>query len=107
VRAFLLDFLARELRLTPEQIRLHRELRDYGADSITVMHLIRAVDQEWHVKISARDFLEHRTVHALWTYLLMKIEASQPAVPDALDQFQQGLLTLEDMEALLDQGKIV
>ena len=51
VRAFLLHFLSRELRLTPDQVRPHRDLRDYGADSITAMRLIRAVEQEFQVNI--------------------------------------------------------
>ena len=161
VRRFLLHFLSRELRLTLEQVRPHRDLRDHGADSITAMRLIRAVEQELHVKMTGRDLLEHRTLHALGTYLASKIdepqaashlllpgegreegtcvmlssiphpnplpegagmknlpqkafpesesnlEPAQPTALDALDQFQQGLLTLEDMEALLEQGEIV
>ena len=35
------------------------------------------------------------------------LEPVQPAALDALDQFQQGLLTLEDMEALLGQGEML
>jgi len=34
-------------------------------------------------------------------------EPVQPAALDALDQFQHGLLTLEEVEALLEQGEIV
>ena len=95
------------------------------------------------MKMTGRDLLEHRTLHALGTFLAAKIDeqaarrASHPAPPlspgeemknlsqtalvqsergwdpvqpaalDALDQFQQGLLTLEDMEALLEQGEMV
>jgi hypothetical protein len=36
-----------------------------------------------------------------------ELKPVQPAAPDALDQFKQGILTLEDMEALLDQGEMV
>jgi acyl carrier protein len=135
VRAFLLHFLSRELSLTPDQVRPHRDLRDHGADSITTMRLRRAVEETFQVHISGRDLLEHRTIHALSTYLAARLDGAQadahagvsrnpgvflplpleegtkdtplqPVPPDALDQFKQGLLTLEDMEALLDQGEI-
>jgi acyl transferase domain-containing protein len=118
VQAFLLHFLAQELHLTPEQVRLHRDLRDYGADSITAMRLRRAVENEFHVHMAGRDLLEHHTLHALSTYLAARLDAYQAAgtadaaavqsaAPDALEQFKQGILTLEDMEALLEQGKVV
>jgi acyl carrier protein len=200
-RAFLLHFLSRELSLTPDQVRPHRDLRDHGADSITAMRLRRAVEEEFQVHITGRDLLEHRTIHALSTYLAARIDEAQaagtgdvspapgaflppppadrgryfmriasepppsplmgegsgggeasassphpnlpphrgkgyvpppvslppregtnklhqkegerelkpvqPAAPDALDQFKQGILTLEDMEALFDQGEMV
>ena len=35
--AFLLHFLSRELSLTPDQVRPHRDLHAYGADSITAI----------------------------------------------------------------------
>jgi acyl carrier protein len=131
----LLHFLSRELSLTPDQVRPHRDLRDHGADSITTMRLRRAVEETFQVHISGRDLLEHRTIHALSTYLAARLDGAQadahagvsrnpgvflplpleegtkdtplqPVPPDALDQFKQGLLTLEDMEALLDQGEM-
>jgi len=125
VAAFLLHFLSRELHLAPDQIHLQRDLRHYGADSITAMRLIRAVEQEFHVNMTGRDLLEHHTLHALSTYLAVRLSPhlppltrtlcpgergvgpAQPAARDILDQFKQGILTLEDMEALLEQGEMV
>jgi acyl transferase domain-containing protein len=127
-RTFLVHFLCRELHLTAEQVQPHRNLRDYGTDSITAMRLIRAVEKDFHVHMSGRDLLEHQTMHALSTYLAARIDAPQaagtaltpslsekeeepaavtPTALDSLDQFKQGLLTLEAMEAMLEQGKMV
>jgi acyl carrier protein len=117
-QAFLLRFLSRELHLTPDQVQPHRDLRDYGADSITAMRLIRAVADNFHVHMTGRDLLEHHTMHALLTYLTTRIDASQavvrvdaapmqPTAPDALEQFRQGILTIEDIETRLAQGEIV
>ena len=50
---------------------------EYGADSITAMRLMRAVEQELHLKITGRDLLEHRTIQALSTYLVARIDAPQ------------------------------
>ncbi|HXH09318.1 MAG TPA: SDR family NAD(P)-dependent oxidoreductase [Alphaproteobacteria bacterium] len=143
VRTFLLRFLARELQLTPHQVLPHRDLREYGADSITGMRLIRAVDKAFNIRITGRDLLEHHTLDALSTYLAAKLDAPQAAFlalapgkgegegvgaknpqqedlargeqvlqqaqvveADALDLFQQGRLTIEEIEALIEQGKL-
>jgi aryl carrier-like protein len=116
VQTFLVHFLCRELQLTAEQIQPHRNLRDYGVDSITAMRLMRAVERDLHVPMSGRDLLQHQTLYALSTCLAARMAAAQPeaaaavvtpTAADALELFQQGILTLEAVEAMLEQGKMV
>src|SRR5262249_33692378 len=108
VETFLRHFLAQELHLTSDQVRFHQDLRDYGADSITAIRLMRAVARDFHIHMSGRDLLEHHTLHALTTYLAARLdEPVPPAAPDTLQQFKQGILSLEDMETLIAQGKVV
>jgi acyl transferase domain-containing protein len=72
--AFLVHFLSQELHLTADQLSLHRDMRHYGADSITAMRLIRAVEQEFRAHLTGRDLLEHRTLHTLSSYLAARID---------------------------------
>ncbi|MGF9908252.1 SDR family NAD(P)-dependent oxidoreductase [Brevibacillus porteri] len=119
------QFLARELHLSEGQIKLNKYFLDYGMDSIMVTKLIRHLEQRWNIKIRGRDVLENPTMKSLAHLLALKIrELSHKEIASTTDlettpqirsertenllqKFKEGLLSLEEVEQLIDKGGII
>jgi acyl transferase domain-containing protein len=131
IQNYMVHFLSQELHLSPNQIKVNKNLQDYGVDSIIYMKLMRDVEVRFNVKISGREMLAHQTIHAMSAHVTSKLEASNnqditqetllqinsqpkellsPSIDDpeveALEKFKQGALTLEEIESMLDKGVI-
>jgi polyketide synthase PksN len=124
-------FLARALHLSPEQITPHQNFHDFGVDSIVALTLLRSLEERFHLKISGRDLLQHHSVASLAARLAARLECSSadgtnrlntPSAcwPEAVDRgnitnhaaevlerFRDGLLELDELEELIEQGAIV
>jgi 3-oxoacyl-(acyl-carrier-protein) synthase/acyl carrier protein len=131
IQSYIVQFLSQDLRLSQDQIKVNKNLQDYGVDSIIIMRLMRDLEIRFKIKVTGREMLEHQTINAISNHLALKLEAlsnqdivedtvlqtkSQPkdllespvAEPemDTLEKFKQGALTLEEIESLLDKGVI-
>ncbi|BBB93455.1 MAG TPA: beta-ketoacyl synthase N-terminal-like domain-containing protein [Methylomusa anaerophila] len=131
IQDYIVQFLSRELRLPRDQIKVNKNLQNYGVDSIVGMKLMRDFETRFNIKITGREMLEHQTIKSLSAHLALKLEGlnsqdiqdivagdsltakSQPGeLPvndpeiEALEKFKQGELTLEEIESLLDKGVI-
>ncbi|WP_369751182.1 SDR family NAD(P)-dependent oxidoreductase [Brevibacillus sp. BC25] len=123
------QFLSRELHLSEGQIKPNKYFLDYGMDSIMVTKLIRHLEQRWNIKIRGREVLENPTMKSLAHLLAIKIKewshkeiasttdfetmsqdsgerTENPAV-DMLQKFKEGLLSLEEIEQLIDKGGMI
>jgi 3-oxoacyl-(acyl-carrier-protein) synthase/aryl carrier-like protein len=123
-------FMMSALSLTREQIHPHKEMQDYGMDSILGARLIRVIAKELNIILSGRELMEHRTLRALTTHLTRRMmppgqpEISRDVMPpidayqvqavlqgqvgvgdltlDDLMKFKHGELDLATMEKLLE-----
>ncbi|WGV58343.1 SDR family NAD(P)-dependent oxidoreductase [Brevibacillus brevis] len=123
------QFLSRELHLSEGQIKPNKYFLDYGMDSIMVTKLIRHLEQRWNIKIRGREVLENPTMKSLAHLLAIKIkecshkeiasttdfetmspdsgERTENIAVDMLQKFKEGLLSLEEIEQLIDKGGII
>ncbi|MBY0088465.1 SDR family NAD(P)-dependent oxidoreductase [Brevibacillus brevis] len=124
------QFLSRELHLSEGQIKPNKYFLDYGMDSIMVTKLIRHLEQRWNIKIRGREVLENPTMKSLAHLLAIKIkewshkeiasttdfetssqDSGEPtenlAVDMLLQKFKDGLLSLEEIEQLIDKGGMI
>jgi len=128
IQGYIVQFLSQELQLSPNQIKVNKNLQDYGVDSIIYRKLMRDFAVRFKIKITGREMLEHQTINAISSHLALKLEAlnnqdiavgsvlqskyqpmelpvDEPEI-EALEKFKQGALTLEEIESLLDKGVI-
>ncbi|MCR4441101.1 MAG: beta-ketoacyl synthase N-terminal-like domain-containing protein [Peptococcaceae bacterium] len=116
IREDIAHFLCRELGLVRERVGLDRDLTEYGMDSITAMKLLRHIEKTFGLKLTRREMMEHQTIKSLSGHLTAKIgetrlkaagEAGGDKGSESLEKFKQGLLTLEEIEELIDKGEII
>ncbi|TQK74548.1 acyl transferase domain-containing protein [Brevibacillus sp. AG162] len=123
------QFISRELHLSEGQIKINKYFLDYGMDSIMVTKLIRHLEQRWNIKIRGREVLENPTMKSLAHLLAIKIkewshkeiasttdfetmspdsgERTENLAVDMLQKFKEGLLSLEEIEQLIDKGGMI
>lgn len=106
---FIAQLLADMLGTTPDQLPANRPLTSLGADSIIGMRLCRRLSAEFSVALSGRDLLDNPSIAELARHVAGK-QAARPApstddarLAEALEQYRQGRLALEDLMGLLDQ----
>ena len=124
IQEYLVQFLSQELNIPQDQIDLSENVQKYGVDSIIYMKLMRDFEKRFQIKITGRELLENRTINSLSAYLTLKIdelnnleivlstklerksqqrsEHMDDLVIEMLDKFKQGVLTLEEIEKLID-----
>ncbi|MGS0763566.1 SDR family NAD(P)-dependent oxidoreductase [Syntrophomonas curvata] len=128
IQDYVVQFLSKELDMDPTQIKLNKNIRDYGIHSIVIMKIIRKFEKDFRIKITGREMLENPSVNSLSAYIAAKIGAlNKPQIAqfdkttrndqkyrrvnepesEALQKFKQGELTLEEIERLLDEGVIM
>ncbi|WP_255298559.1 SDR family NAD(P)-dependent oxidoreductase [Brevibacillus dissolubilis] len=109
IQQYIIPFLSEELSLAPSQINVKKKLQDYGMDSILGRKLVRHLEECLHTKITGREMLEYRTVHALATHLAEKVDAAiiatappqqpvNPANPAAAVQHQPSASSVATLE---------
>ncbi|UED76953.1 SDR family NAD(P)-dependent oxidoreductase [Brevibacillus sp. DP1.3A] len=123
------QFISRELHLSEGQIKPNKYFLDYGMDSIMVTKLIRHLEHRWNIKIRGREVLENPTMKSLAHLLAIKIkewshkeiasttdletmsqdsgERTENLGVDMLQKFKEGLLSLEEIEQLIDKGGMI
>jgi 3-oxoacyl-(acyl-carrier-protein) synthase/acyl carrier protein len=123
IRQFILSFLARELKISADQINPDKNLQVYGFDSIVGTRLLRALQMEVGAQLSRRVLLQYQTVNELSAYLENQQSCTAntsdshsrllESVPEssenhqtdtalqALEQFKLGLLDRNDVEKLI------
>ncbi|MWC28297.1 SDR family NAD(P)-dependent oxidoreductase [Paenibacillus sp. MMS18-CY102] len=131
IQAFIAELLSNELKMAPTQFKPHRSMYDYGVDSLVTMKLIRACEQQYEVRLTGRDFVEHDTIQQLAQRILElarsagamigSIRAPEPVEPtiepmkqhrtvdtaglpsdEALELFRSGGMSIGELEQLLD-----
>ncbi len=116
LQEYLVRFLQQELRLAEGGVDLDRNLQEYGVDSIITMKLLRSLEKEYRFKAPLRSVLEHPTISSLAEHLMsLKTEAERAVTKKTgieeengyLEKFKQGLLTLEEIDELIEKGEIV
>ncbi|WP_437836523.1 SDR family NAD(P)-dependent oxidoreductase [Sorangium sp. So ce1153] len=70
VQAWLVDLVARELRLDPRRIDVQTPLPDYGVDSVMLVQLVRPVAERVGAPIDPSVLFEHPTIEAFSGWLL-------------------------------------
>ncbi|XXY19533.1 SDR family NAD(P)-dependent oxidoreductase [Sorangium sp. So ce216] len=70
VEAWLVDIVARELRLDPRRIDVQTPLPDYGVDSVMLVQLVRPVAERVGAPIDPSVLFEHPTIEAFSSWLL-------------------------------------
>ncbi|QQR41442.1 polyketide synthase dehydratase domain-containing protein [Myxococcus xanthus] len=86
--------------------------RDLGADSITMMRLAQVLARTLGVDVRLRDLVDRPTIAAIASHVAALVRGREPrvedtvpvAVPeqDALDMLKEGLLSIEDVAARLE-----
>jgi len=122
----IITVLSSMLNLPPGEINVMRPMRDYGLESMTGLRLIRDLAAEFGVALRGRDVLSHDTVDALASHLLVRLREVQPGgqaaaiasmdeqdkpsemaeviVLHSLEQFSNGLLSVEQMQDILKEA---
>jgi acyl carrier protein len=120
IQRYLVRFMSKELHLGKEEICLDRDAQEYGANSIVIMKLARHLEKSFGIALTGREMMEHSTIKALSQYLGRKTDTDLPDTASnvgavittdtdgvtALEQFRQGVLSLEELERMLDKGEI-
>jgi len=122
ISEFIVQFLAQELDITVEQIKLNKNIQDYGADSIILMKLIRNLKKQFQIQVTIREMLEYPTIKKIVAHIEGKIperneqeshidvkpRSSQKVskykderVIEALGDFEKGNLKLKDVQNLI------
>ncbi|CAN7768775.1 amino acid adenylation domain-containing protein [Rhizobium leguminosarum] len=130
LRAFIVRALGEALKITPDQIKLARPMRDYGLDSVHGMKLMRQLERNFNVTVTGRELLEYPTIDALTKFLAKKAiskgellpepsspsltenepqSAEEPDMPDqnllsVFEKFRCGDLSIEEAEQLIREG---
>jgi polyketide synthase PksN len=114
------SFLASELKVHPDDLGEDTPLRDLGTDSILILRLKHMLRERFAMEVSARDLVQLETVAAIASYVSRQLEdvasgqriAAAPELAstvspsldflDHLEHFEQGILSLDEMEALIE-----
>lgn len=103
ILALILDLLASELRLPPEQVTEDRPFRDLGADSMTGLRLIYGIVEATGVQLRHVDLQAFPTPRSLAAEVQARrpseLSPPVPSLPDAgrLAAGQQGLLLWQQL----------
>jgi polyketide synthase PksN len=110
------SLLAEELGLELHVFERHRPLREYGADSVLDLHLIRHLEQHFGVRLTVSELFESRTLEGVSRHVAVKVRgrqsgdmepraeqesaASSPPpdpVIELLERFRQGEVALDEL----------
>jgi acyl carrier protein len=129
IQNYIIQFLSQELVIAKDQIKINKNIRDYGVDSIMVKKLTREFEKRFQIRITGREILEFSTIKSLSAYLASKKEElnnermdvnakltreshqkskhTDDLLAESLEEFKYGALTLEEIENLIDKGEII
>ena len=74
IREYIVNFFSKKLNITADEIKLNKNIQDYGINSIIVTKFIRDFEKHFQTIITGREILEYRTINSLSTYLAQKID---------------------------------
>ena len=126
ITGYIIRFFSEKLNINTEEVKLNKNIQDYGVNSIIIMRFIRDFEKRFHTIINGREILEYTTIKSLSAFLTQKI-ANQPnreyiqnvkifnmsseslkineyqkeQVSEALKKFKKGILTLEEIEGIV------
>ena len=63
VRAWMIDFLAQNLKVAPSQVDADEPIAGYGIDSIVLTNMVHDLEQWLGVELSITMFWEHPTIN--------------------------------------------
>lgn len=70
------NIIVEQLGVTPEKIKLEAKfIEDLGADSLDIVELVMAVEEEFDLEIPDEDAEKLKTVNDFQTYLVSKGKA--------------------------------
>ncbi|MET0333045.1 MAG: SDR family NAD(P)-dependent oxidoreductase, partial [Rhizobacter sp.] len=122
-RTVLAEVLADILRIDVASLDTDKPLQQYGLDSVLGVRLIRAIERRLGMSVSARELAEQPSFEELAARLapvekreaIPATDAPAPAgvsaayaksPADMLEKFKHGLLDLEQVERLIDEGML-
>ncbi|MBA3774588.1 MAG: amino acid adenylation domain-containing protein, partial [Ramlibacter sp.] len=101
VLSHITGLLSRALEIPAAQLKIDKDLGEYGLDSILGMRLARSLEQTFRLKLTGRMLLEHRTIAALARHVEQSTGTAENAVPAGprapLSENQKGLWALHQM----------
>ncbi|PEW10110.1 SDR family NAD(P)-dependent oxidoreductase [Bacillus cereus] len=122
ITGYILNFFSEELDIPKEAIKWNKYIQDYGVDSILIMKFIRDFENHFQFRISGRDIIKYPTFNSLSTYLTEKLETDDICINlynkenkleispkikgeykdvqviEAIEQYIDGIITIEDLE---------
>lgn len=70
------DIIVEQLGVTPEKVKLEAKfIEDLGADSLDIVELVMAMEEEFDLEIPDEDAEKLKTVNDVQTYLVSKGKA--------------------------------
>jgi acyl transferase domain-containing protein len=127
-REYIVQFLARELGIASEQLNEHRELREYGVDSLIGRRLLRGLAELYSINVTGRQLQQNSTIAALHALVAqcqervgsdgahnqdvdLKTDVSaaraMPLQSQLMKCFLEGIVDYQEMEALIEQGSVI
>ncbi|MDO9105380.1 MAG: amino acid adenylation domain-containing protein [Methylovulum sp.] len=108
MQQYLLTALAETLSLEAGAIKPHKNLQDYGVNSIIALRIMRGFEDAFGLKMSGRDLLAYPTIAALAGHFAAKFEpkpdSKRPVLPvqpaslqSPLSEGQKGLWLLQKL----------
>jgi len=132
VQSFIVQFLARELGVTSNQLNSHQNFRDYGVDSLLGRRLLRALEENLAVSVTGKQLLENHDIASLSKLVsqLVKVFVESHPIADGVTvpadnhemivptsvlnsqsllmaAFLDGSIDAGKMNALIEQGSVI
>ncbi|AJQ25408.1 beta-ketoacyl synthase N-terminal-like domain-containing protein [Pelosinus fermentans] len=93
IQDYSMQMLAKKLCIAQDQIKLNKNIYDYGMDSIVIMKFMHEFEKQFEIKVTFRDVVEYETLASLSTYLAQKVDSqknqNKQAVNSKLEEEQQ------------------
>ena len=77
IQNHLINYISQELYLTPDEIDITQDIRDYGANSIAILQMLRDIEDRFEIKITGRELMELKSIGSISTYLANKIALAE------------------------------
>jgi acyl transferase domain-containing protein/long-subunit acyl-CoA synthetase (AMP-forming)/ubiquinone/menaquinone biosynthesis C-methylase UbiE len=85
IQEYFVKFFSRELKLSREQIKVNKNILEYGVDSIFTMKLLGDIEINFDSRITVQEIIQYKTIKLLSDYLAQRLTPK-----NFNDQYEQG-----------------